>query len=68
MTGANDIIVRTLPDLYRQGLTALAHLDRMADKSAQNLLDALPKWKQTTLPRFLFGLGIHHVGEARQRS
>ncbi len=57
-------IIRTLPDLYRLGLTALANLDRMAEKSAMNLLDALEKSKQTTLPRFLFGLGIRHVGEA----
>ncbi|WP_092957520.1 NAD-dependent DNA ligase LigA [Paracidovorax konjaci] len=57
-------VVRTLPDLYRLGLTALAALDRMADKSAQNVLAALEKSKRTTLPRFLFGLGIRHVGEA----
>ena len=57
-------IIRTLPDLYKLGLTALANLDRMADKSAMNLLDALEKSKQTTLPRFVFGLGIRHVGEA----
>ncbi len=36
----------------------------MAEKSAQNILVALEKSKQTTLPRFLFGLGIRHVGEA----
>ncbi len=57
-------IVRTLPDLYRLGLTALANLDRMAEKSAQNIVAALEKSKQTTLPRFLYGLGIRHVGEA----
>ncbi len=57
-------VVRTLPDLYRMGLMALANLDRMAEKSAQNVLDALEKSKRTTLPRFLFGLGIRHVGEA----
>ncbi len=57
-------VVRTLPDLYRLGLTALSALDRMADKSAQNLLEALQKSRQTTLARFLFGLGIRHVGEA----
>jgi DNA ligase (NAD+) len=57
-------VVRTLPDLYRLGLVALASLERMADKSAQNLLDALQASKQTTLARFLFGLGIRHVGEA----
>ena len=57
-------VIRSLPDLYKLGLTALASLDRMADKSAQNLVQALEKSKATTLPRFLFGLGIRHVGEA----
>jgi DNA ligase (NAD+) len=57
-------VIRTLADLYRLGLNAVASLERMADKSAQNLLAALEKSKHTTLPRFLFGLGIRHVGEA----
>jgi DNA ligase (NAD+) len=57
-------VVKTLPDLYRLGFTALANLERMADKSAQNIVDALETSKRTTLPRFLFGLGIRHVGEA----
>jgi DNA ligase (NAD+) len=57
-------VVKTLPDLYKLGLTALVTLERMAEKSAQNIVDALEKSKQTTLPRFLFGLGIRHVGEA----
>ena len=57
-------VIRTLPDLYRLGLTSLAALDRMADKSAQNVLAALEKSKQTTLPRFLYGLGIRQIGEA----
>ena len=57
-------IVRALPDLYKLGLVALSGLDRMADKSANNLLEALEKSKQTTLARFIFGLGIRHVGEA----
>nr|MBP9064431.1 NAD-dependent DNA ligase LigA [Aquabacterium sp.] len=57
-------LVRTLPDLYKLGVMKLAALDRMADKSAQNIVAALEKSKQTTLPRFLFGLGIRHVGEA----
>ena len=61
-------IIRTLPDLYRLGLTSLAALDRMADKSAQNIVDALQKSKQTTLPRFLLGLGIRHVGEATAKA
>ncbi len=57
-------LVRTLPELYKLGLAKLAALDRMADKSAQNIVNALEKSKHTTLPRFLFGLGIRHVGEA----
>jgi len=61
-------VVNTLPDLYRLGLTALASLERMADKSAQNIVAALEKSKQTTLPRFLFGLGIRHVGEATAKA
>lgn len=56
--------VQTLPDLYKLQLQDLAGMDRMAEKSAQNLLDALQHSRQTTLPRFLFGLGIRHVGEA----
>ncbi|MGQ2923529.1 MAG: NAD-dependent DNA ligase LigA [Hydrogenophaga sp.] len=57
-------VVKTLPDVYRLGFTALAGLDRMAEKSAKNIVEALEKSKRTTLPRFLFGLGIRHVGEA----
>jgi DNA ligase (NAD+) len=61
-------IVRTLPDLYKLGFTALSELDRMAEKSAQNILVALQNSKQTTLPRFLYGLGIRHVGEATAKA
>ena len=57
-------VVNTLPDIYRLGLTALAGLDRMAEKSANKVLSSIEKSKQTTLPRFVFGLGIRHVGEA----
>ena len=57
-------IVHTLPDLYKMGLTALVQLDRMAEKSALNILNALEASKSTTLPRFIYGLGIRHVGEA----
>ena len=57
-------LIRTLPDLYRLDLATLSGLDRMADKSAKNLLEALENSKRTTLPRFLYGLGIRHVGEA----
>ena len=60
-------LVQTLPDLYRLDLDKLAALDRMGEKSAHNLLDGLAQSKTTTLPRFLFGLGIRHVGEATAR-
>ena len=61
-------IVKTLPDLYRLGFVHLASLDRMAEKSAQNIMDALEKSKLTTLPRFIFGLGIRHVGESTAKA
>ena len=57
-------IVNTLPDLYKLGLSALSQLDRMAEKSAANVLAGIEKSKNTTLQKFLFGLGIRHVGEA----
>ena len=57
-------VVKTLPDMYRLGFAGLAQLGRMADKSAQNIVAALEASKSTTLPRFVFGLGIRHVGEA----
>jgi len=56
-------IVQSLPGLYKLGVARLAALERMADKSAQNLVAALEKSKQTTLARFLFALGIRQVGE-----
>ena len=59
--------IATLPDLYKlasdAGRAALAGLDRMAERSAANLVAALEKSKATTLARFLYALGIRHVGE-----
>jgi DNA ligase (NAD+) len=57
-------IITTAADLYKLGVTALAGLDRMADRSAQNVLTALEKSKKTALARFIYALGIRHVGEA----
>ncbi|CAM2189417.1 DNA ligase [Paraburkholderia sacchari] len=57
-------LVRTPADLFNLGFSTLAELDRMADKSAQNLLDSLEKAKSTTLARFIYALGIRHVGES----
>ncbi|MCX5538412.1 NAD-dependent DNA ligase LigA [Paraburkholderia sp. CNPSo 3076] len=57
-------LVRTPADLFNLGFGTLAQLERMADKSAQNLLDSLEKAKATTLARFVYALGIRHVGES----
>jgi DNA ligase (NAD+) len=57
-------LVHDAGDLYRLTKEQVASLERMADKSAQNLLDAIEKSKKTTLPRFIASLGIRHVGEA----
>ncbi|NUT15320.1 MAG: NAD-dependent DNA ligase LigA [Cupriavidus sp.] len=57
-------IVRTPADLYKLGVAKLAALERMADKSAANLVAAIDKSRETTMNRFIFALGIRHVGEA----
>jgi DNA ligase (NAD+) len=56
--------VRTPADLYSLSVAQLAELERMGEKSAANLLAAIEKSKNTTLPRLLYGLGIREVGEA----
>jgi len=60
----DNAIVKTPADLYKLGLLALANLERMAEKSAANLLAAIEKSRSTTLARFVFALGIRNVGEA----
>ncbi len=57
-------LVRDVADLYRLKKDQLVGLERMAEKSAQNLLDALERSKDATLVRCLTALGIRHVGEA----
>ena len=56
-------LVESLSDLYHLSVDQLAELPRMAKKSASNLVASLEKSKQTTLARFVFGLGIREVGE-----
>ncbi len=56
--------VETPADLYRLTAGELAALDRMGEKSAANLVEALARSKVTSLPRFLYALGIRDVGEA----
>ncbi|MDP4029877.1 MAG: NAD-dependent DNA ligase LigA [Gallionella sp.] len=57
-------IVRTPADLYTLGMTSVASLERMGEKSALNLLDAIERSKRTSLARFIYALGIRNVGEA----
>lgn len=57
-------LVHKLDDIYRLDTTTLANLERMAQKSAQNVIDAIEHSKQTTLARFIYALGIRNVGEA----
>ncbi len=61
-------IVTTAADLYRLDKPTLSALDRMADKSAENVLVALEQSKKTTLARFIYALGIRHVGESTARA
>nr|WP_299244085.1 NAD-dependent DNA ligase LigA [uncultured Halomonas sp.] len=56
--------VKTPADLFHLKAETLAELPRLAEKSAQNLIDALEKARHTTLPRFIYALGIREVGEA----
>jgi DNA ligase (NAD+) len=57
-------LVRTPADLYTLGHDQLARLDRMGEKSATNLLDAIERSKTPSLARFIFSLGIRNVGES----
>jgi len=56
--------VDNFADIFALDVVTLCGLERMAKKSATNLIDAITKAKTTTLPRFLYGLGISDVGEA----
>ena len=57
-------IFKSVADIYRLDVAVLADLERMAQKSAQNVVNAINKSKKTTLARFIYALGIRNVGEA----
>lgn len=61
-------LVKHPDDLYKLTLEQLANLERMAEKSAQNVLAAIEKSKQTSLPRFIFALGIPEIGEVSAKN
>lgn len=56
-------LIHTIADLYELDVEQLIKLERSGEKSAKNLVASLEKSKATTLPRFVFALGIHSVGE-----
>jgi DNA ligase (NAD+) len=60
--------INAVADLYQLTREQLAGLERMGEKSADNLLSALEKSKQTTLEKFIYALGIREVGEATARN
>ena len=64
----DESLIQTPADLYQLKESDLLVLERMAPKSANNLLKALAKSKVTTLPRFIYSLGIQEVGESTARS
>lgn len=61
-------LIDTAADLYALDVDKLSGLDRMAKKSAQNVVDALEKSKDTTLARFIYALGIRNVGESTAKA
>ncbi|MFL0796664.1 MAG: NAD-dependent DNA ligase LigA [Cellvibrionaceae bacterium] len=64
----DENLLHSVADIYALDMAAVANLERMGEKSAQNLIAAIGKSKATTLPRFLYALGIREVGEATARS
>ncbi len=56
-------LVRSVADLYRLTIDDFLSLERLAEKSSQNLIDSIDKSRRTTLPRFIYALGVRHVGE-----
>ena len=61
-------LVRTPADLYRLDAATLAALERLGERSAANLVQAIAASRETTFARFLFALGIRHVGEEVARA
>ena len=64
----DEKLIETTADLFKLTEPQLVGLERMAPKSANNLLQALEKCKSTTLPRFIYSLGIQEVGESTARN
>jgi len=59
----NEKIIKNVDDLFQINKNQLANLDRMGDKSADNIVESINNSKLTTFSRFIYALGIRHVGE-----
>jgi DNA ligase (NAD+) len=59
----NNELIKNVSDIFNLNMEILSNLDRMAEKSAQNILNSIEKSKSTTLARFIHALGIRNVGE-----
>jgi DNA ligase (NAD+) len=64
----DDGLVSSVADIFRLSQPELAALDRMGDKSSENLLVSIEQSRSTTLPKFIYALGIREVGEATARA
>ena len=64
----DDGLVGSVADIFRLSQPQLAALDRMGDKSSENLLASIDQSRSTTLPKFIYALGIREVGEATARA
>lgn len=64
----DDGLVTTVADIFRLGKEQLSSLERMGERSSENLLSSLGSSQATTLPRFIYALGIREVGEATARA
>ncbi|ELS03769.1 DNA ligase, NAD-dependent [Xenococcus sp. PCC 7305] len=63
----NSNLIKSIADLYQLSVTEIASLERMGDKSAQNLVDAIAESKQQSYARVLYGLGIRYVGNVNAK-
>ena len=64
----DDGLVGSVADIFRLSQPQLAELERMGDKSSENLLASIEQSRSTTLPKFIYALGIREVGEATARA
>ena len=64
----DDGLIANVADLFSLDAASIAKLERMGEKSSENLVEAIAEAKRTTLPRLIYALGIREVGEATARA